>query len=365
MSVAEASESTDYSADPSQEQDPVATERDALDHEGPPGLGAEASDPIGITDPSSNPDPLDDPQHVRDAAAEAAAETADWFNEDVQKRAEFYGYEADRARAFGNREAFDLHIAEVDRLTAQWARGQAVPEKSAQEDQQAPQAQTQQVQQAQQQVQQAQQQLQAAIEKYKVELDPDYDPDALKNFNGMNDHYHKVISEVQAKNENYIRALAERQYAMESALQQYTGHQMAEETSRVERDMDTFFSGLGDEFKEAFGKSPTRMLAEGSPLRSARVAVWEEMNALREADAKLNRPACEFSQLQQRALRSLYGDKFKATARKEILNETKARQQTQIARPAGSQPKPKTGVDAAKKFVSAHPLMRSVREGSF
>jgi hypothetical protein len=89
------------------------------------------------------------------------------------------------------------------------------------------------------------------------------------------------------------------------------------------------------------------------------------MNALREADAKLNRPACEFSQLQQRALRSLYGDKFKATARKEILNEVKARQQTHVARPAGSQPKPKTGVDAAKKFVSAHPLMRSVREGSF
>jgi hypothetical protein len=368
MSVVEASEPTDFSADPSQEQDPVATERDALDHEGPPGLGAEASDPIGITDPSSNPDPVAPVEE-----APVAETAADWFDEDAQKRAEFYGLDVDAARSYGSREALERTFTALDRQARAWADATGQQYETQEQPEQAHQAQQPQqaqLQQSQQQVQQAQQQLQAAIEKYKLELDPEsYDQDTLKTFNGLNDHYHKVLTDIQARNEQYIRALAERQYGTEAAVHQYTSQLQAEESARNEREMDTFFANAGEPLKELFGASKTAQLAEKSDLRGARETLWKEMLKQWQVDAQFNRPKLSVPEMAQRVANALHGEKIvshaKTTARKEILNETKARQQTQIARPAGSQPKPKTGVDAAKKFVSAHPLMRSVREGSF
>lgn len=284
--------------------------------------------------------PAEDPEPELEPVAEQVE--TEWFDDSAKQRAEFYGFDPDTARSYGSPEALERVYAAMDRQAAQWAKAQT-KDQPAPADQAAPQT---------QQTQQAQQTARQTWEKYKVPLSDDYDPDAVKVFNEMNDHYDKVVRDIQSQHEQYISALAERQYAMEAALQGYTGQQMAEETSRVERDMDTFFSGLGDEFKDVFGKSPTRTLAEGSPLRAARVAVWEEMNALKEADAKLNRPVCDFPQLQQRALRSLYGDKIKATVRKEIQQQVKAQQRSQIHRATGNQPKAKSGYERAVAKVA-------------
>jgi hypothetical protein len=88
-----------------------------------------------------------------------------------------------------------------------------------------------------------------------------------------------------------------------------------------------------------------------SPEYSARIALVEEMRALRLADETLNRPKSSTTELQQRALRVLHGDKLKASVRKELLSKAGERNGQAIARTTGRNTKPTTPEEKAKQGI--------------
>lgn len=325
---------------PTETQAPEGTALDAI-------ISDSADSALNGPDNESIESTLDVPAESPPEPEADAPVESDW-DESLISLAEKYNFTPERAKEYGSPDMLRRAMLDIDRSAALWGKQylegqQAEPQQTAQQAQQAP------AQQTQQQQVQAERQLRAAIEKYKVELDEDYDPDAKKHFNGMNDHYHKVISDIQSQNEQYITALAERQYMLESAIQQYTGHQQAEGEAQLVRDVDTFVTSLGDEYADVYGKTPTTRLAQTSPLLAERRKLVTEMQHLKAAYGDRFTDA----ELLEKANAILHSDKQQTLVRKKIQREVKAQQQTQIHRATGHQPKAKSGYERAVAKVAA------------
>lgn len=332
--------------------EPVADEvAPPLDGAAPESVPAES--PAEDSDYSELTPESDTEVDAEEPAEEIADEISDELIEQVRDR---YGLSEEEIRAFGTPAtldkalgAFDRQMAEIGRqiLAQQQPAEQPAPQQAAQPTQQPPAAQP-----TQQEVD-----LLAEIESYKLELDPaEYDPNTIKAFQGLNEHYDKHVRTQHGKiveQQKHIEALTEVSLALREQFEQITGRYQAEDSARFEQEMDSFFTGLGDEFKATFGTGGITSLKSDAPERVARIKLVEEMNALQIADAQLNRPRSSPVELRQRALRSLHGNIIKTSARKELIERNGKRNTQSLARPAGRQAKARTRDESAVRAVDA------------
>lgn len=277
----------------------------------------------------------------------------DEFDADLLSRAESdYGISADEARAFGSRDLLGRAMAASDRRAAQWGLSQVEtqrqPEPAPRENQNGhangqtnghvqPPAE-----------QPTPQQIQAAIEKFKLELDPNdgWDEVTIKTLNGFNDHYHGALSQLEQQNQMLAQALL----MQHEQLQQITGQSQAEVEARFERDMDTWFDSRGDEWKDEFGTGPARDLPENSPQLANRQKLIRQMKGLAVASGKPVTPE-GLPQLRDRAFGSLYYQQIHSRARQQLTSQVTKRSAQTVARPSGSN-RPVPGDQAARQFVS-------------
>lgn len=322
---------------------------------GTPVDGIEPESPVEeIPDVGEPSETVEEPTET-DAAATAEEEGE--FPADLIESAVLAGFSKDEARAFGSPElltraltAYDRQLSALGRqiLESQKAPAEEVaPAAPAKPEAPKPAEQT------------AVEAAVAEFEKLKLELSPDeYDAGTINTLNGINDHYDKLVRQIASDHQQKFTKLQETTDALREVLleqreqfQQITGRTQAEDSARFEQEMDSFFAGLGDEFKATFGKGAMRSIKADSPERAARLKLVEEMSALQLADAQLNRPRSTPQQLRERALRSLHGDTLKTSARQEILKKADERKTQSLARPAGRQMKARTGKASATRYV--------------
>ncbi len=180
------------------------------------------------------------------------------------------------------------------------------------------------------------------FEKLALNLEG-WDPEAVKAINAINDHYGSALERVEAE----LRQRDERYSALEKtyAQQQYAAQQqqLAQENQQIE----SWFTSLGEEFADTFGKGEYGKFAPDSAELKARMELVQEAEALAAVDERLGRPPQEWKSLLNRALNSRYADKTKEIARKEIAQQVQERRKQSIARPSSRNGKPVTGVDKA------------------
>lgn len=125
-----------------------------------------------------------------------------------------------------------------------------------------------------------------------------------------------------------------------------------EKEAEIERNVDTFFAGLGDEFTELFGKGPLAELDEDSAECKARVRVMDKAAPLRRAWAATGQ-SMSLEQSLNEGLAIVARDQIRATERKKLKAELDKRSRQRIAQPAGQQRASKTETDeerAARKI---------------
>ena len=282
-------------------------------------------------------------------AADETPQDGGDFGSELLSQAEMYGFTADDAKAFGSEEALRRAMVAMDRRGVAYIREklsqQAPEEKPAEPAKPEPKAT------AEQQAADL-----AAFDKWKAEVDPtQYDEDTLKLFNGLNDHYDALVR----KQHSTIQANESKVAALEAQLQAITGRFQAEDAARVTEQFDTFVNSLGEEYADLFGKGTARDLKPTDPVFANRQKLFQEMEMLKWADEVAKRPPLSVSQLAQRALLLLHGDRIKTTARKEVLKKVTQQRGTAVERPSQRTTRHKTGVEAAiariKAFEKAHP----------
>lgn len=313
-----------------------------------PSLDAMITDQADVALNGDAPESIESTMDVPEASepeteAPAEPDQPSW-DDTLLDLAERYDIDRERAKAYGSPEMLRRAMVDIDRSAARWGRTHLESQQPAQQEQQAPPPQTQQqfpAQQAQQQDNRYKQ-----VEKYAGKLDPDaWDQGAQEYLNGLNDHYHQVA----AQHEQVLNALAEQFHYLRGQMSDVTGQQQAEGHAKDWRDVDTFVAKLGDEFKEVYGSTPSHRLAADSPLLEQRRRLGAEMLALEAAyGGRFSR-----EELLERANTMLHSDKIQTKARKELQDKLKARQQTQIHRTAGGQPKTKSGRERAIEKVAA------------
>lgn len=146
-----------------------------------------------------------------------------------------------------------------------------------------------------------------------------------------------------------------------AALEQETAYQRK---VQFERDMDSFFTGLGPEYADKFGEGPVRSLAADSKHLAARNELVREFAALREADARLGRPPMPQEQILKRALAARYADQVQELARKQVRNEVQERRAQAVERPTSRTNPVETGDAAAVGFLNRFLKDRGVETDS-
>lgn len=289
----------------------------------------------------------------------AGAEQAGNIDEALIARAGDYGLTADQAKSFGD-EQLRMFMAAYDRKVAEWGLRQLDTEQPVQ--QQEPQ-QTQQQAWQQQQVQQpaqaqptAQQQAQfqakflQPFEKPQIALDPEvWDEQQIAAFNTLNDTYHQQVQQQQQYLDAAIQAIA----LQHEQLSQFTSQSQAEQEARLEQDMNTWFDAKANEaseWKDEFGQGPTAALPNDSPYLANRQKLARQMRGLATSDGK---PISldNLSSLRDRAFGSLYYDKAKSHARKEILAKVAKRNTQTLNRAQAAPGRPQNGDERARQWV--------------
>jgi hypothetical protein len=294
------------------------------------------------------------PTEVAKVEPAQEASEAEEFDAAILSHAERLGFSAEDAQAYGSRDNLQRALSALDRQASAWARAQFANQGEQFDD--APQPQAQQVPPA---AQPTAQQQAAALEKFKVELDPnEWDEQQIKTFNGLNDHYHGVAEKHDATLQEYrqhIVLLASELVALKNGAQQVTGQSQAEDSASLTRDVDTFVATLGEEYTEVYGKGDYKALTPQSPQYAARQKLAEEMEVLKYVDAQFNRPKASSSDLLQRALLVLHPDKIKSAVRNQVAADLKKRSKQAIRRPSGHNgkaPSPEAGaINFASQFL--------------
>jgi hypothetical protein len=206
----------------------------------------------------------------------------------------------------------------------------------------------------------------ANFEKYSLkDLDSDhgFDETTISMLNGMNDHYAQMVGALKAE----LSQLAALKGVVDPLQQQFQSIQarhQADENARFVRDMDKFFDGLGDEFKDTFGKGAMEQIAAGSTAFKERSRLVDEMTTLMLADQSRGRVSSE-DDYRLRALRVLHADKFESRAK--LSKEVNDRRSQAIARPTGRQSPPRSNEDRAKtrirEFFQARGLPTDASQG--
>lgn len=304
-----------------------------------------------------------------DAHADADDE-AGGFTKELLAEAREYGYTDEEAKSFGTSDNLLKSMAAHDRMAAEFGRRQQQTNNGEGEEQtdaqKSEKTMTDPVIQQQEQQRQQEEARRAAetrsrqqpkttdtndkptLEKFKLDraalLEQGFDEPTVDLLSGINDHYH-------GQSEKLHKQLEE----SNQRLSQVTGRFQAEDAARYAESMDTFFGELsakGDEFRDMYGEGNVSSISLNSPEGKNRLKLLEEMDALQFADRIVGRRS-SLAQLQQRAFRSLHGDKLKTIARNEVRKEVDERRNQSVSRPTSRRTKSRDSDSAAGEFANS------------
>ena len=287
------------------------------------------------------------------AADNTAAVQADLgpFTADQIELASHYGFTVDDAKSFGTPDALQKVLTAMDRRELSAGKSQSQPDATVEDRQAAvPSDDT---------ATPSSLADDFGIEKLDLDLSG-WDDEAAEMFQKINDHHQAQLEKLAAKQaaapQAEVVALKEQLAAIEARAAEAEGE-------RFERDMDSYFSGLGDAFADKFGTDPMRSLAKDSPHSQARNEFVREFAALRAADARLGRPEMPREQLLKRTLASRYADQFQEIARKQVRAEVEGRRSQSVEKPTQRTVPVETGEAAASNFVNSFLKDRGVDTG--
>jgi hypothetical protein len=344
QSVAHYDMSDDEIADPFEGEDDGGEVDEPGQAQAPP---AKKPDPVKLPEPAAKK-PEEKPAKVTERKPATPA-ADDPFTAELLAEAEHYGISADEARSFGNVTALTRTFAALDRQAAAAARGKPAdtstttkqPEATAAAPAAAPAPQTK----APAPAADATAGKVGPFEKFKINLNPDeFDEQTISLLNGINDHYDSLVRQQHQELESLKSAV--------SGFSGVTQNFQQQEASRFTNELDTFFNGLPEDFREDFGQGVANSFTADSPHLKARHNLIQEMSALQIADANLGRPASSYTQLAQRALRVLHSTKLEQVASKKILVKASDRRNQAIERPTGRKGKALSPDRAAADFAS-------------
>ncbi len=320
-----------------------------------------AADSVEAEDASEQPseetsdETTDAEQPETDKTDEAEASEPPEFGEELLAEAsERLGLTAEQVEQFGTAENLEFVLAKQDHALAQIGQQMLDGQQPPQPPSQATPSQNGQAQQppvqpmAQPPSPPANQEPSALVGEYKVELNADeHDELIVKTFNGLNEHVRGEFT----KHIGYMQDMAQAIVDMQQQNQQITGNSKAEADREFDQTMNTFFAGLGDEFKDTFGREATSKLSENDGEFANRQKLVREMNALDAGYQQTGRAKLPRVDLASRALRALYPDKIKQTVRQELAAKVASRQRQTVSRPGTNRPKGKTGDERAIAIV--------------
>ncbi|MBN1457702.1 MAG: hypothetical protein JW912_07615 [Sedimentisphaerales bacterium] len=147
---------------------------------------------------------------------------------------------------------------------------------------------------------------------FKVELDPDlYDPDICKAINSTANQ----INTINAKLNEISTAIVK-----QSEL-------------AFEREFEGMITSLGDDFSDTLGEGNIDKIGADSDFFKNRCKVIEEMNAIATGYRQTGKKIPSQKHLFDRAVNSLFGDKIKTNARKQVAAQLDKRSSQIISRP--------------------------------
>jgi hypothetical protein len=155
----------------------------------------------------------------------------------------------------------------------------------------------------------------AAFKKYEVKLDPNvFDPEIIETVNGINEHYSKQFE------------------AMEGQLNEARQSLNRQQALQFEQQFDGWIKELGDGYKDVLGDGRGAEMDKKSEQFGNRVKVLDEMETIAAGFVKTGKQVPPYGELFEKALASVFKDKQKEIARKEISGKLGKRQI--IARPS-------------------------------
>ena len=146
--------------------------------------------------------------------------------------------------------------------------------------------------------------------------DGEIDPAIVAACKAMDDHYHGLF-------EGTTKELAELR-ALKAEFEEHKQFRQSEEQRRFVQEWDTFFSGVGDDFKDKVGTGSQGDVSQNQLL--LRDNIVQTALALKQVDIDRGFRPLSDKQYGQRALLSVIGPaETNAIARKDILNKAKKR----------------------------------------
>jgi hypothetical protein len=264
------------------------------------------------------------------------------FTQSQLDLASHYGFTADEVKSFGTPDALQKVLTAMDRRELSAAKSQSQPDATAEDrpaekQGDAPAA--------------TEDQLRAlGIEKLDLDLSG-WDDEAASMFRKIDDHFHAQLAKVVAAKLPPQDAAPE-VVALREEIESLKAHSRQAEGERFERDLDSYFSGLGQEYHDKFGTAPMRALAKDSPHAVARQELIQEFVALQSVDNRLQRPAMPLQQVLNRALAAKYADQVTELARKQVRAEVEQRRAQAVERPTQRTVPVETGEEAASSWVN-------------
>lgn len=187
--------------------------------------------------------------------------------------------------------------------------------------------------------------------KYKIDLnEEDYDPEVLKAFNGLNDHYASLFDK------------------MAEGLKGVVNHLQDKDQEAYESRFDAKVSGLGESYKDILGGDVTSAMIDPKSEQGVnRKALLDEITTYTAGREKLGLPALSEGEVFNRALRSALGDKVQGLARKELSTKIKKRSGQMTARPTnreGKETNPTKRAEARARQILESKGMEVFDEGN-
>jgi hypothetical protein len=262
----------------------------------------------------------------------------------VDQATKSYGFSKEQAETFG--ESLPQVLAAMDRQAVELMRQRAaasqpespvnlappVPERTPQPAQPAP-------------VTQILKKLELALEK------DNYDDGTYNAFTQLTEHLNQT-TERSNQQQAMLEALAELVVNQHQNTTHAEQQAQSEREASFERDMDSFFDSLGEEYRDLYGNGSIRTFEPTSATAVNRNKLVSEIRYLKEADAERGRTGTT-REYADRVLRAMHADKMHAQARRAVEADLEQRRKAAIARPAGQNGRPLSPREKAMATVAA------------
>jgi hypothetical protein len=137
---------------------------------------------------------------------------------------------------------------------------------------------------------------------------------------------------------------------MKEMLTGVMGHAQAQQAAAYEAEVDTFFDGISETYGDVFGKGKLSELPEGGAEATKRIEVSQAAVDLEDGFKRRGQPVPGRTELFNRAVRSVAGDKAATIAREEVATQVRNSQGQFAAKPTHRKGPALTGDERAESF---------------